>query len=346
MFEDTLLESSSRQTSVLHRTHYLLSALAGALFFAQGLYLLPLLLAPPGRRALFIAAGMMGVIAALYTLMLCYVWEDTRRQHLRAWPWLAITLLLNLPGFLIYLVYSAQKTGDWKRAAIPLAYVAESILVGVLILVPLIYTQALPRQWLMTEIHIPPPPGPPAAPPKGQQPRAPVRHAMVSQLTQPFIIPNRVVHFVDPPEPPPQQVGTGPGVTGVPSGFGGGNGTVPGGVDWGTAPLPPPPPPPHLAHQQPILPVGGDVIAAKALYQPSPVYPPLAIAARIQGKVVLQAILGTDGRVQNLKVLSGNPWLAQAAVAAVKTWRYQPTLLDSEPVEVLTEIDVIFKLGE
>ena len=68
--------------------------------------------------------------------------------------------------------------------------------------------------------------------------------------------------------------------------------------------------------------------------------------ARIQGTVVLQAIIGTDGTVQDLKVLSGHPLAGPAALDAVKTWRYQPTLLNSEPVEVLTEIDVNFKLGE
>ena len=65
--------------------------------------------------------------------------------------------------------------------------------------------------------------------------------------------------------------------------------------------------------------------------------------ARVQGTVVLQAILGKDGRVQDLKVLSGHPLLVRAAMDAVKTWRYQPTLLNSEPVDVLTEIDVNFK---
>jgi len=92
--------------------------------------------------------------------------------------------------------------------------------------------------------------------------------------------------------------------------------------------------------------VGGNVIAAQALYQPAPVYPPLATMARVQGTVVLQAIIGTDGTVKDLKVLSGHPLLVRAALDAVKTWRYQPTLLNTEPVEVLTEINVNFRLGE
>ncbi|MFZ0962351.1 MAG: energy transducer TonB [Terriglobia bacterium] len=345
MFEDTLLESSFRQTSVLRRTHYIFSAFAGALFFAQGLYLLPMLLAPPDRRALFIAAAMLGVVAAIFTLMLCYVWADARQQHLHAWPWLAITLVLNVPGYLIYMIYSAQKTGNWKRAAIPLAYVAESILVGVLILVPLIYTQALPSQWLITPLHIPPPPGRPPGPPPGPQVRPLVHHTPIDGLTAPPIIPTTIERIVDHPQPP-QQEGLGPGVIGA----------IPGGPSDGPINSvleslivgngPPPPPPAHVATKPQMVRRGGNVIAARALYQPPPVYPPLAIAARIQGTVVLQAILGTDGRVQDLKVMSGHPWLARAAIEAVKSWRYQPTLLNSEPVEVLTEIDVNFRLGE
>ncbi len=346
MFEDALLESSPRRTYVLRRIHFLFSAFAGTLFFVQGLYLLPWLLAPAGGRALLIAAAMIGVVAALYTLMLCYVWADTRQQHLRAWPWLGVTLLLTLPGFLIYLIYSAQKTGDWKRAAIPLAYVAETMLVGVLILVPLIYTQALPRQLLITDIHIPPPPGPPPAPPAGQQARLPAHHATVDPLTAPISIPQGIKPVVEAPMPPQEQAGLGPWVPGVPTGFGGGGNSIPGSVPWGTEQPPPPPPVMHMAPKQQLYRLGGDVIAARALYQPRPVYPPLAMMARIQGTVVLQAIIGKDGTVQDLKVVSGHPLLVRAAIDAVRTWRYQPTLLNTEPVEVLTEIDVNFKLGE
>jgi protein TonB len=347
MFEDALLESSPRRTSVLRRIHYLFSAFAGALVFAPGLCLLPLLLATAGERALFIAAAVMGGVAALYALMLCYVWADTQQQHLRTWPWLGVTLLLNLPGFLIYLVYSAQKTGDWKRAAIPLAYVAESMFVGVLILVPLIYTQALPRQWLISELRIPsPPPGPPPGRPAGR-PAPPPRHPKVDAFTQPVRIPPTIATIVEPPEPPQLEAGPeGPFVPGVPGGLGTGSGYVPGSVPWGTPAPPPPPQVVHTAPKQRLYRVGGDVIAARALYQPRPVYPPLAMMAHIQGTVVLQAIIGKDGTIQDLKVISGHPLLVRAALDAVRTWRYQATLLNSEPVEVLTEIDVNFRLGE
>ena len=345
MLEDALLDSSPRQKSVLRQIHYLLSALAGTLFFVLGLYLIPLLFVPAGQRALIIAAAMVGVVAAFYALMLCYVWADARQQHLYAWPWVGVTLVLNLPGFLIYLVYSAQKTGDWRRAAIPLAYAAESMLVGVLILVPLIYTQALPRTLLIVDIPIVPPPGPPPAPPTGQHSRPPTPHHTVDPFTAPIRIPPTIPDFHETPEPPQIASGpTGPGVIGVPEGFGRGDGVI-GSVPWGTEP-PPPPPQAHAAPKTKLIRLSAPIVAAKALYQPKPVYPHIAIVAHIQGMVVLQAIIGKDGAIQDLTVQSGHPLLVNAALDAVRTWRYQPTLLNSEPVDVLTEIDVIFNLGE
>jgi TonB family protein len=116
-------------------------------------------------------------------------------------------------------------------------------------------------------------------------------------------------------------------------------------MPWGKEP-PPPPPIAPAAPKPRMVRRGGDVVAARALYHPPPIYPPLATMARVQGTVVLQAIIGLDGTIKDLKVLSGHPLLARAAIDAVKTWRYQPTMLNTEPVEVLTEIDVNFRLGE
>lgn len=341
MFEDALLESSPGRSPVLHRIHYLLSALVGTLVCIQGLYLLPLVLAPAGARALHIAAGIVGTVAAAYALMLCYVWADTKQQRLRTWPWFVATLALNLAGFLIYLVYSATRTGDWKRAAIPLAYVAEALLVGVLVLVPLIYTQALPVQMLVEVIHVPPPPAPPPAP--APSVRATPRRT-VDWLRARIVTPDRVVQSVENPEPPPTGHGTGPWVIGgIPTGAQATPGIL-NGVPWGMEP--PPPPEPRVAAKPRMIRVGGEVIAARGLHQPKPVYPPMAIMAHVQGTVVLQAIIGRDGAVQDLKVLSGPALLIRAAKEAVKTWRYQPMLLNGEPVDVLTEVSVNFTLAE
>jgi protein TonB len=92
--------------------------------------------------------------------------------------------------------------------------------------------------------------------------------------------------------------------------------------------------------------VGGNVQAANLINQVRPVYPPLAKQARISGVVELSAIIGKDGRVQDLKVVRGHPLLVQAALDAVKNWVYRPTLLNGEPVEVSTTIDVNFTLSQ
>jgi protein TonB len=92
--------------------------------------------------------------------------------------------------------------------------------------------------------------------------------------------------------------------------------------------------------------VGGNVQAAMAIRAPKPAYPPLAKQARIQGVVRLNAIIGKDGSIQDLKAASGHPLLVPSALEAVKQWLYKPTLLNGEPVEVVTVIDVNFTLSQ
>lgn len=82
----------------------------------------------------------------------------------------------------------------------------------------------------------------------------------------------------------------------------------------------------------------------RLIYQPKPVYPPVAKSARIQGLVRLAAHIGTDGTIEDLKVLSGHPLLIKASLDAVSQWRYQPTIVNGAPVEVATEIDLSFTL--
>jgi len=85
---------------------------------------------------------------------------------------------------------------------------------------------------------------------------------------------------------------------------------------------------------------------AKLVEQPAPVYPPLARQARISGVVRLSVIIGRDGTVQDLTLLSGHPLLVPAAMDAVKQWVYQPTLLNGQPVEVATQVEVNFALEQ
>lgn len=92
--------------------------------------------------------------------------------------------------------------------------------------------------------------------------------------------------------------------------------------------------------------VGGNVQQAKLVTKVTPVYPVAAKEQRIEGVVKLQAIIGKDGSVENLEVLSGDPLLAAAAMEAVRQWKYQTTLLNGDPVEVVTEVNVNFTLAK
>ena len=91
--------------------------------------------------------------------------------------------------------------------------------------------------------------------------------------------------------------------------------------------------------------ISGGVAAGQLITRVNPVYPPLARSARVFGTVMLSAIIGKDGTIQNLKVISGHPMLTQSALDAVKQWRYKPYLLNGEPVEVDTQVQVNFTLS-
>jgi periplasmic protein TonB len=349
MFEDTLLESSTKRAPVLNGMHWLISCIIGAVAFGALYYLLPILTGNETSVVVTQAAILAGVITG-FALILCYVYADAGRFGFNRWLWVAIVvLLLVVPGFVVYLVYSASKTGDWKRATLPIAYIVEVIIIGVTVLIPLIYTEALPKAQLMTFLSAPPPPPPPPPPPAAAP--APVVHiihrvSMEDMMRAPTVIPKTIAKVKDEPEPAPTSVGV---VGGVPGGVPGGQmGGVLGGVIGGvlSAATPPPPPPPPKPQTPKRIRVGGQVESAKLIFQPHPEYPPLAKMARIQGTVRLDATISKDGTIEDLKVISGHPLLVKAALDAVQRWRYQPTLLNGEAVEVATEIDVNFTLSE
>jgi TonB family protein len=86
------------------------------------------------------------------------------------------------------------------------------------------------------------------------------------------------------------------------------------------------------------------VMAAQKISGPNPIYPPDAKKARVQGEVVLDAVIGKDGKVENLNVVSGPPMLQSSSIEAVRQWIYKPFLLNGDPVEVRTSIHVIYSL--
>jgi protein TonB len=163
-----------------------------------------------------------------------------------------------------------------------------------------------------------------------------VSQLMNNQLTAPTRIPKKV-EMVHESAPPPSMAG----VAGMEGMAGGSASGVMGGILGGlgsSAPVVKAAPPKKIA-------VSAGVIAGNKIGGVDPRYPAIAKAARIQGTVVLQASISKEGTIQNLKVVSGPPMLQQAAVEAVKTWRYKPYLLNGQPVEVETQVNVIFTLG-
>jgi periplasmic protein TonB len=238
-------------------------------------------------------------------------------------------------------ISSAHPTRTHKPWAVALSAVVQAALVGVLILIPLLVTEALPKGMMATWITAPAPPPPPPPPAAAVHIVKPVaRLIQAGKLTAPTVIPKQVKIIKEEEMPP--DVGSVGVVGGVPGGVPGGSaGGVLGGIIGGTGGGPPPPKP--EAPQR--IRVGGQVQQANLIHQVLPLYPQIAKTAHIQGTVILHAIIGKDGSVQNLTYESGPPLLMRAAMDAVRQWRYRPTLLNGEPVEVDTTIDVVFTLG-
>jgi len=346
MFEDTLLESSPKAAPVLKGYHWLISLGIAGLVFLAAYFGLPVVSFGVETKVVIAQGAILAVVIGCFALMLCYVVADAKLLGFSRGVWFVMVLVLNLVGFIIYLIYTAAKTDNWKRATIPIAYILEIIIIGVTMLYPLIYFEALPKAQLMTFLAAPPPPPPPPPPPAAAPPVRVIKRVTMDDIMKaPTVIPKTIRQIKDEPEPPPQTGAVGV-VGGVPGGMPGGQvGGVLGGVIGGVLSSAPPPPPPKAAAPKRIR-VGGQVEQARLIFNPKPEYPPLAKMARIQGTVRLEAIISKDGTIQDLKIMSGHPLLVKSAMDAFGRWRYQPTLLNGEPVEVVTEIDVNFTLQE
>ena len=221
------------------------------------------------------------------------------------------------------------------------AFIFEMALVGILVLIPLVFTEALPKQQLMTFLVAPPPPPPP--PPPAAAPVKVVKQIQTDivngQLRTPTKIPQKVQMIKEEEAPPPVMASSGV-VGGVPGGVPGGQmGGVIGGIISST-----PMAVPKVATPQRVR-VSQGVSQGLLVKRVQPNYPPLARQARIQGTVVLQAEISKTGDIQNLRLISGHPMLAPAAIEAVKQWKYKPYLLNGEPVEVETQVQVNFTLS-
>ena len=218
----------------------------------------------------------------------------------------------------------------------------QALAMGLLLLLPLVKPEGIPLlHRLATPVSIgqPLPDAPPMHAQAGSTPLAPsnlLNNPISNRIMEPTRIPSTVTQIVDNPEPQP----FGGGGVGIPTGAGPG---LPNGIanlGEGTRPVLPTPPP---VAARPIR--ISRMSPGSLIYQPQPVYPPIARTAGIEGHVVLAALIGKDGAIENLRVLAGHPLLVNSAVDAVGKWRYHPYILNGEPVEVETQITVNFFLS-
>ncbi|HEY7388158.1 MAG TPA: TonB family protein [Bryobacteraceae bacterium] len=236
-----------------------------------------------------------------------------------------------------------------RYRSIVIAISGEVLLISCLLVGPMISPQLLPRAEFRTWLTVP-------APPAASKP-LPIVHMRRSLkpfelprpvLVTPSVVPAKILITEDPPLPPPgfesSVTGTaGPGdLSHIPLGL----------LKQAMRPLRISPAEPPIAPSpaaslpaKPRIKVGGEVQMARLIKRVEPVYPALARQARISGTVELTGIIGTDGRIKELRVLRGHPLLAKAALDAVRQWIYEATLLNGEPVEVIAPITVTFRLN-
>ena len=235
----------------------------------------------------------------------------------------------------------AQAGRPWSVAA---SLMLQTGVVGVLVIYPLLHPEVLhpkldvpiwvPRQPVVSKLE--------SVPKSAQRPATSSPRPVFPQpLTMPTTVPARVARIEDVP-PAGDAIIAGPGPAS-------GAGALLNGL---TQLLPErPPQPAAVPKPQPAPPpagpihVGTGIQSAKLIFGPTPLYPPIARAARVQGTVKIQAIIASNGSIQNLRVISGPPLLIEVALSAVKQWRYQPTMLNGNAVQVITEIDVVFTLS-
>ena len=219
-----------------------------------------------------------------------------------------------------------------RLSALPLSVAVHALVLAVLVVIPIFATDVLPlvqgTEIVWTPVVLPPAPPPISAPaPRRIDPAAIVEAPSTPVEPPKGISPERLLVPDTPPDvAAPDVAGSIPG-TGVPGGT-------------GTAPMDAPPPP------RPATPVPVSQLLQPPvkIHDVSPIYPELAIRGRVEGQVVIEAVIGTTGDVQETRVLKAKPLLTEAALAAVRQWKYTPTLLSGRPVPVVMTVTVTFRL--
>jgi len=228
----------------------------------------------------------------------------------------------------------APRLGARSRYTLPASVAAHVAIAAIVVIVPLMATDTIPAPRAVIGAFTaqpapPPPPPPPAGAPDVRSPKP----TSVSTSAAPQEAPS-AIEPETPAETTTSTIGVPGGVPGgLPNGVLGSPGLVP------DVPMPPPPLPTRP------LPVGGRIKEPKKLRHVPPVYPAMAQQARVEGIVIIEAVIGIDGHVKEARVLRSKPLLDQAAVEAVEQWVFTPTTLNGVPVPVIMTVTVNFKLN-
>ena len=244
----------------------------------------------------------------------------------------------------------SENTARTRRPlAVALSFAGQVLLITLAVVAPLLHTETIVPGHLLRIISAPRRLGPvhlftQRSPAAEYHARPGLRIFTDHIFRQPSHVPSTILPEMKGPSP---DLLAGLSVPAIP----GDDNGVPYGATMDLAQIPRPEAPklavqPSAPVTRTPLRVGGKVQAAKIVHQVTPVYPPLARQARISGIVRLEAVISRSGTIESLQVMSGYPLLTQAALDAVRQWVYQPTQLNGQPVEVLTQIEVNFKLSE
>jgi protein TonB len=212
------------------------------------------------------------------------------------------------------------------------------------ILLPLLFASEslplVPTMMAFVASPVAPPPPPPPPPPKAEA-RAPEAKPQPTPTSNPDAAPIEAPAAI---APEPLFAGSSEG--GIEGGVEGGvvGGTLGGIVGGLVDALPPPPPPPAPAGPPQPVRIGGQISAPELLHRVEPVYPELAVMAKVTGTVILEAVVATDGTVDGVKVLRPVRFLDQAAIDAVKQWRYKPLVLNGVPTPFVLTVTLTFSI--
>ena len=233
------------------------------------------------------------------------------------------------------LIESGGKLKDKRGRTTAFSFLVQLGIIGFMVLIPLLFTEALPNLQSAMALVAPPPPPPPPPPAEVHIVKQVQTDIVNGQLRTPTKIPKKVEMIKEEEAPPPMTSGV---VGGVPGGVPGGSmGGVMGSIIGTNTAVP------TIKPQR--IRVSSGVTQGLVIHKVEPNYPPIAKTARVSGTVILQAVISKEGTIENLRVVSGHPLLTQSAVEAVKQWRYRPYILNGDPVEVETTVEVHFTLA-